>query len=106
MRIADREQGALHLHRVVHRGAGADAPVVDVATVLAGWNRTEATRLIRRDTGRTEMRSQRNAHARQGAVAVAGGTAGDGAWNGIFPGKVVGVQCLGGMAARVDPIDR
>ena len=39
VRVADREQGAVDLHGIVHHRAGADAPVVDIAAVRgrAGW---------------------------------------------------------------------
>src|SRR4051794_11374884 len=62
MWIADRQQGALHGHRIEHGRALADAPVVDVAAGVARGNGVDHVRFLGCETEHTEMRADRYAY--------------------------------------------
>src|SRR3954453_13172645 len=68
MWIADREQRARHRHREVHHRALANAPIVDIAAEISGWDRIDEFRLARRNRDDSKMRPHRNAHALQDPV--------------------------------------
>src|ERR1700757_5069388 len=70
MRIADREQGARDRRRIVHHRTLADPPIVDVAAEIAGRNRIDEVRLLRRQCDEPEMRSHRDAQVLKDAVLL------------------------------------
>ena len=71
--IADREERAGHSHRIVHPGALPDAPVVDIATAIARWDRADEIRFRRRKSHGPEVQPCRDLDAGKDVVPLANG---------------------------------
>ena len=76
--IADREERAGHGHRVVHRRALSDAPVVDVAADVVRWNGVDHVGFARRQAHHAEVRADRDPHVLEHAVPLLHGAVIDG----------------------------
>src|SRR5260370_42278935 len=57
-------------NRIIHRGALADPPIIDVAAGIAGRNRIDDIGFLGRQAYYAEMRTYRNAHILQDAVVL------------------------------------
>src|SRR3569833_1039380 len=68
MGIADRYQATFDSNRIIHRGALADAPIVNVAAGIARRNRVDDISFLGRQADHAEVRTYRNAHILQDAM--------------------------------------
>ena len=71
MRIADGQQCARDRHREIHSRSLTEAPVVEIATEIAGRDRINEVAFAGRDADDAEMRPQRNIDSLQNVVATA-----------------------------------
>src|SRR5215207_3881151 len=70
MRIADREKRPGDSHRIVHGRSLANAPVVDVAPEVAGWDRVDVIGLLWSYANDTEMRPDGDADVLEDPVCL------------------------------------
>src|SRR5439155_15069014 len=68
VRVANRQQATFDSNRIIHRGALADPPIIDVAAGIARRNRVDDISLLGRQAYHAEMWAYRNAHILQDAM--------------------------------------